>query len=305
MKAFDRLVVASLPAVPRVVVRRIADRYIAGDRLADAVVAVRDMNRRGAAATVDVLGESIRIPDEAEATATEYEHALDAIAAELLDANVSVKLSALGIEIDRDLADRTLARVLSSAERHGIFVRIDMEHSGLTDQTLALYRGLRDEGHDAVGIVLQAYMRRAADDVAALADLTPNVRLVKGIYLEPADVAYQEMSEINASFLRLLEQLFDGGSYVGIATHDRALLSGALDLIARRGLERDRYEFQMLLGVAGDAARRLIADGHRLRVYVPYGRAWYAYCVRRLKENPSIAGYVARDVARTIVPGLR
>jgi len=305
MKAFDRLVVASLPAVPRVVVRRIADRYIAGDGLADAVVAVRDLNRRGAAATVDVLGESIRIPDEAEATATEYEHALDAIAAELLDASVSVKLSALGIEIDRNLADRTLARVLSSAERHGIFVRIDMEHSGLTDQTLALYRGLRDEGRDDVGIVLQAYMRRAADDVAALADLTPNVRLVKGIYLEPADVAYQRMSEINASFMRLLEQLVDGGSYVAIATHDRALLAGALDLIRERGLGRDRYEFQMLLGVAGDVARRLIADGHRLRVYVPYGRAWYAYCVRRLKENPSIAGYVARDVVRTIVPGLR
>jgi proline dehydrogenase len=305
MKAFDRLVVASLPAVPRVVVRRIADRYIAGDALADAVTTVRDLNRRGAAATVDVLGEFIRIPDEAEATATEYEHALDAIAAEQLDANVSVKLSALGIEIDRDLAGRTLARVLKSAERHGIFVRIDMEHSGLTDETLTLYRNLRDEGHDDVGIVLQAYMRRASDDVSRLADLTPNVRLVKGIYLEPAEVAYQAMPEINASYLRLLEQLIEGGSHVGIATHDRALVAAALDMIKRRRLARDRYEFQMLLGVAGDVARRLIAEGHRVRVYVPYGRAWYAYSVRRLKENPSIAGYVARDVVRTIVPGLR
>jgi proline dehydrogenase len=305
MKAFDRLVVASLPAVPRVVVRRIADRYIAGDALADAVTTVRDLNRRGAAATVDVLGEFIRIPDEAEATATEYEHALDAIAAEQLDANVSVKLSALGIEIDRDLAGRTLARVLKSAERHGIFVRIDMEHSGLTDETLTLYRNLRDEGHDDVGIVLQAYMRRASDDVSRLADLTPNVRLVKGIYLEPAEVAYQAMPEINASYLRLLEQLIEAGSHVGIATHDRALVAAALDMIKRRRLARDRYEFQMLLGVAGDVARRLIAEGHRVRVYVPYGRAWYAYSVRRLKENPSIAGYVARDVVRTIVPGLR
>jgi proline dehydrogenase len=305
VKAFDRLVVASLPAVPRVVVRRIADRYIAGDALSDAVAAVRDLNRRGAAATVDVLGEFIRIPDEAEATATEYERVLDAIAAEQLDANVSVKLSALGIEIDRDLVDRTLARVLASAERHGVFVRIDMEHSGLTDETLALYRGLRDEGHDDVGIVLQSYMRRASADVAALADLTPNVRLVKGIYLEPADIAYQGMSEINASYMRLLDQLLDGGSYVGIATHDRALLAGALELIRQRGLAPDRYEFQILLGVAGDVARRLIADGHRVRVYVPYGRAWYAYCVRRLKENPGIAGYVARDVVRAIVPGLR
>ena len=305
MKAFDRIVAASLPVVPRIVVRRIADRYIAGEGLNDAVATVRDLNRRGAAATVDVLGEFIRIPDEAEATATEYEHALDAIAAEQLDAGVSVKLSALGIEIDRDLVDRTLARVLTSAERHGVFVRIDMESSGLTDQTLALYRGLRAAGHDDVGVVIQAYMRRAADDIAALADLTPNVRLVKGIYLEAEDIAYQHMPEINANYLRLLEQLVEQGSYVGIATHDRALVAGALDLIRRRGLARDRYEFQMLLGVAGETGRKLIADGHRLRVYVPYGHAWYAYSVRRLKENPSIAGYVARDVVRTLVPGLR
>ncbi|HEY3764805.1 MAG TPA: proline dehydrogenase family protein [Gaiellales bacterium] len=305
MKAFDRLVVASLPAVPRIVVRRIADRYIAGEGLNDAVKTVQDLNRRGAMATVDVLGEFIRVPDEAEATATEYEHALDAIAALNLDANVSVKLSALGIEIDRELADRTLGRVLQSAERHGVFVRIDMEDSGLTDQTLALYRDLRAAGHDGVGVVVQSYMRRSADDLAALADLTPNVRLVKGIYIEPEEIAYQQMPEVNANYLRLLEQLFDQGSYVGIATHDRALVDGALGLIERRGLARDRYEFQMLLGVAGEVGRRLIADGHLLRVYVPYGQAWYAYSVRRLKENPSIAGYVARDVMRTLVPGLR
>jgi proline dehydrogenase len=305
VKAFDRVIVAALPAVPRVVVRRIADRYIAGESLDDAIATVRDLNRDGALATVDVLGEFIRIPDEAEATATEYEHALDAIAAEQLGANVSVKLSALGLEIGHDLVERTLARVLASAERHGIFVRIDMEHSGLTDETLDVYRGLRAAGHDDVGIVIQAYMRRSAADLAALAELTPSVRLVKGIYLEPPDVAFQGMPEINASYLRLLEQLIDQGSYVGIATHDRSLVAGALELIERRGLGRDRYEFQMLLGVASDTGRRLIADGHRLRVYVPYGGAWYAYSVRRLKENPSIAGYVARDVVRTIVPGLR
>jgi proline dehydrogenase len=305
VKAFDRIIVASLPAVPRVVVRRIADRYIAGESLEDAVATVRDLNRDGALATIDVLGEFIRIPDEAEATATEYEHALDAIAAEQLGANVSVKLSALGLELDPALVERTLGRVLATAERHGIFVRIDMESSGLTDQTLAVYRGLRAVGHDDVGIVIQAYMRRSAADLAALADLQPSVRLVKGIYLEPPEVAFQSMPEINASYLRLLEQLIDQGSYVAIATHDRALVAGALDLIVQRGVGRDRYEFQMLLGVAGDVARRLIAGGHRLRVYVPYGRAWYAYSVRRLKENPSIAGYVARDVVRTIVPGLR
>jgi proline dehydrogenase len=305
VKAFDRLVAASLPAVPRLVVRKIADRYIAGETLEDAVATVRGLNALGAMATVDVLGEFISRPEEAEETATQYERALDAIAAGQLDANVSVKLSALGIEIDRALVDRTLARVLRSARRHRIFVRIDMEHSGLIDETLDVYRGLRGAGHDDVGIVIQSYMRRAEADVAALADLTPSVRLVKGIYLEPEDIAYQAMPEINASYLRLLEQLVDQGSYVAIATHDPALLDGALNLIDRRGLGRDRYEFQMLLGVAEEARRKLISDGHRLRVYVPYGRAWYAYSVRRLKENPSIAGYVARDVVRTIVPGMR
>jgi proline dehydrogenase len=305
VRAFDRLVAASLPAVPRVVVRKIADRYIAGETLEDAVATVRGLNALGAMATVDVLGEFISRPEEAEETATQYERALDAIAAGQLDANVSVKLSALGIEIDRALVDRTLARVLRSARRHRIFVRIDMEHSGLIDETLDVYRGLRGAGHDDVGIVIQSYMRRAEADVAALADLTPSVRLVKGIYLEPEDIAYRAMPEINASYLRLLEQLVEQGSYVAIATHDPALLDGALNLIDRRGLGRDRYEFQMLLGVAEEARRKLIADGHRLRVYVPYGRAWYAYSVRRLKENPSIAGYVARDVVRTIVPGMR
>jgi proline dehydrogenase len=299
------MIAASLPIVPRVVVRRIADRYIAGESLADAVATVRELNGRAAMATVDVLGEFIRNPDEAELTATEYERALDAIAAEQLDANVSVKLSALGIEIDRELCDRTLARVFRSAERHHIFVRIDMEHSGLTDQTLDVYRRLRETGHDRTGVVIQAYMRRSSADIAALADLTPSVRLVKGIYVEPEEVAFTHMPEINANFMLLLEQLIDQGSYVAVATHDRALVTGALELIERRGLAPDRYEFQMLLGVAEEVGRRLIADGHRLRVYVPYGRAWYAYSVRRLKENPSIAGYVARDVVRTLVPGLR
>jgi proline dehydrogenase len=305
VRAVDRLLAASLPIVPRVVVRRIADRYIAGESLDDAVTTVRELNGRGAMATVDVLGEFIRNPQEAETTATEYERALDAIAAEQLEANVSVKLSALGIEIDRALCDRTLARVFVSAERHRIFVRIDMEHSGLTDQTLEVYRRLREGGHDGTGVVIQAYMRRSASDIAGLADLAPNVRLVKGIYVESEEIAFTRMPEINANFMLLLEQLIDQGSYVAIATHDRALVTGALELIERRGLAPDRYEFQMLLGVAGEIGRRLIADGHRLRVYVPYGDAWYAYSVRRLKENPSIAGYVARDVVRTLVPGLR
>ncbi|HYX86916.1 MAG TPA: proline dehydrogenase family protein [Gaiellales bacterium] len=303
-RVFDRAVVVSLPLVPRPLVRRFADRYMAGETLEQAVETVRRLNRDGVMATVDVLGEFIRREDEAEATATAYEQVLDAIAAERLDANISVKLSALGIELDPTVADRTLRRLLVSAERHGIFVRIDMEHSGLTDQTLALYRTLRGEGRDGIGVVLQAYLRRTMDDVAAIADLVPNVRVVKGIYVEPEEIAYQDPAAVNGNFMRIVERLLDGGSYVAVATHDRALVEEMLGLVDRRSLPGDAYEFQMLLGVTESLRRRLVDAGHRMRVYVPFGRAWYGYSVRRLKENPSIAGYVARDVLRSLVPGV-
>ncbi|HET7172055.1 MAG TPA: proline dehydrogenase family protein [Gaiellales bacterium] len=305
IRAFDRAVAATLPLVPRPVVRRFADRYMAGETLEQAVATVRRLTDRGVMATIDVLGEFIRAPEEAAATATAYEQVLDAIAAERLDATISIKLSGLGIELDPTLADEMLARVLAAAGRHGIFVRIDMEHSGLTDRTLQVYRRLREEGRDGVGIVLQSYMRRTMDDVEALADLAPNVRVVKGIYIEPEEIAYRDPAAINGNFVRAVDRLFAAGSYVAIATHDRALIAETLALIERRVVGHEGYEFQMLLGVAEDVRHRLVAAGHRVRVYVPFGRAWYAYSVRRLKENPSIAGYVARDVMRSFVPGLR
>jgi proline dehydrogenase len=305
IRAFDRAVAATLPLVPRPVVRRFADRYMAGETLEDAVATVRRLNDRGVMATIDVLGEFIRAPEEAESTATAYERVLDAIAAERLDAGVSVKLSALGMEIDPAIADRTLARVLACAERHDIFVRIDMEHSGLTDRTLRVYRELREAGHDGIGVVLQAYLRRTMDDVQALADLTPSVRVVKGIYVEPEEIAYKDPAAINGNFVRTVDRLMAGGSHVAIATHDRMLIDEVLALLERRIVPRERYEFQMLLGVAEDIRHRLVAAGHRMRVYVPFGDAWYAYSVRRLRENPSIAGYVARDVMRSFMPGIR
>ena len=305
MHTFDRAVAASLPLVPRTLVRRFADRYMAGETLEDAVATVRRLNSQDTMATVDVLGEFIRVPEEAVATTTAYERVLDAIAAESLDANISVKLSGLGMELDDALADRMVARVLAAAERHDIFVRIDMEHSGLTDRTLRLYRGLREAGHEQIGVVLQAYLRRTMDDVRALADLTPSVRVVKGIYIEPEEIAYRDPAAINGNYVRVVDRLLAAGSHVAVATHDRSLIDEVLALLERRAVPRERYEFQMLLGVAEDVRRRLASAGHRVRVYVPFGDAWYAYSVRRLKENPSIAGYVARDVMRSFVPGLR
>jgi proline dehydrogenase len=298
VRIVDRLIATSLPAVPRPLVRHFADRYMAGETLADAVSTVASLNRIGAAATVDVLGEFVHEPAQCQATADQYVQLLDAIAHDRLDATVSVKLSALGLEIDPALALGHLRRVVEVAAGHGNRVRIDMEHSGLTDQTLAIYRTLREQGCDNVGIVLQAYLRRTFDDARALADLTPSVRLVKGIYIEPPELAYTEGALVNRNFIALLRELVEMGCRVAVASHDEALVGEARRLADQRRLGPDRYEFQLLLGVKEPLRDELIAAGHRVRIYVPYGEAWYGYSLRRLKENPSIAGYVARDVVR-------
>jgi proline dehydrogenase len=298
VRIVDRLIANSLPVVPKPLVRHFADRYMAGETLEDALATVASLNRIGAVATVDVLGEFIHERSQAVRTADEYIALLDAIAGERLDSTVSVKLSALGLEFDPDLALELITRVVEVAAGHDNRVRIDMEHSGLTDGTLAIYRALRESGHENVGIVLQAYLRRTFDDVRALADLTPSVRLVKGIYIEPPEIAYTERALVNRNFLALLRELVDLGCRVAVATHDDALVGEARRLADQRNLTPDMYEFQLLLGVKEQLRDRLIAAGHRVRIYTPYGEAWYGYSLRRLKENPSIAGYVARDVLR-------
>src|SRR3954469_13036131 len=227
VRIVDRLIATSLPVVPRPLVRHFADRYIAGETLGDAVSTVAALNGIGAAATVDVLGEFVHDVAQCQATADEYVELLDAIAGEGLDANVSIKLSALGAEIDPQLALEHTRRVVLAAAGYGSRVRIDMEHSGLTDQTIGVYRTLRDEGHDNVGIVLQAYLRRTSGDVRALADLAPSVRLVKGIYIEPPDIAYTEPALVNRNFLALLRDLVDRGWAVAVASHDYELVGEA------------------------------------------------------------------------------
>jgi proline dehydrogenase len=298
VRIVDRLIASSLPAVPRPLVRRFADRYMAGETMQDAVDTVRALNAIGAAATVDVLGEFVHDIGQAERTATQYVEILSAISREGLDANVSVKLSALGLEIDPELARAHVEQVVAAAGEHGNFVRIDMEHSALTDATLDVYRWMREHGHDNVGIVLQAYLRRTFDDVRALAELTPSVRLVKGIYIEPPELAYTERTLVNRNFVALMNDLVERGCRLAVASHDEALVGEARRLADQRNLGADRFEFQLLLGVKEGLRDSLIAAGHRVRIYVPYGEAWYGYSVRRLKENPSIAGYVARDVLR-------
>jgi proline dehydrogenase len=299
----DRAIVSALPAVPKPIVRLISERYIAGERVEDACRVVKNLNAEGKMATIDVLGEEITTPEEARHIAYAYDDVFRTIDEQALDSNVSVKLTGMGLKLGKDVARENLERTVRGAAERGNFVRIDMEDSSCTDDTLALYRELREQGLDNVGIVLQAYLRRTLDDIAALADLTPNVRLCKGIYVEPLKIAYHDFDQIRAGFFRALSALLAGGSYVGIATHDEWLIDEATRLVKRYGRARDEYEFQMLLGVRESRADQLVEDGHRLRVYVPFGEQWYAYSLRRLQENPKIAGYIAADTFGRLLPG--
>ena len=303
MALLDRAIVSALPAVPKPIVRRISQRYIAGEEIEDACRVVKQLNEAGKMATIDVLGEEITTPEEARHIAYSYDDVFRVIDEQGLNSNVSVKLTGLGLKLGREVARQNLERTVRGAAERGNFVRIDMEDSSCTDDTLTLYRELREEGLDNVGIVLQAYLRRTLDDIASLADLTPNVRLCKGIYVEPLKIAYQDFDQVRANFVRALEVLLAGGSYVGIATHDEWLLQEGARLVAKYGRDVREYEFQMLLGVREKRADELVEDGHRLRIYVPYGEQWYAYSLRRLQENPKIAGYIAADTLGRLVPG--
>ncbi|HWG56005.1 MAG TPA: proline dehydrogenase family protein [Gaiellaceae bacterium] len=297
MSILDKTIVRLLPAVPKPVVRRLSERYIAGSSLDDARRVVAELNAAGKMATIDVLGEEIVNPSEARAIARAYLDVLDAIDEDGLDANVSVKLTGLGLKLDPELARENVRAI---AER-GRFVRIDMEDSSTTDATLRLYRELRAEGVENVGVVLQAMLKRTVADARDLAGA--NVRLCKGIYIEPPEIAFTDFDAVRANFVRALEVLLDGGCYVGIATHDEWLVDQSLRLVRELALEPHQYEFQMLLGVQTSLGDRLVAVGHRLRIYVPFGEKWYEYSLRRLQENPKVAGYVAADTLNRLVPG--
>ena len=298
MSLVDRALARTLPHVPRAVVRRVASRYIAGEELGDAVEVVRRLNAEGKLATLDLLGEEVASGDEAAQYADLNVDLLAAIERERLDANLSVKPTALGLELDGADFLAGVRRLLDAARERGNFVRIDMEDSSTTDATLDAYRTLRGEGYDNVGVVLQAVLHRTHDDAVALGPLAPSVRVCKGIYVEPEEIAFQRRDEVRASFILALEALFDARAYVAAATHDELLIRETVRLARERGLGQDGYELQMLLGVRPDLATTLVRDGHRVRVYVPFGRRWYEYSLRRLQENPHMATQVAIGLLR-------
>ena len=296
MNWFNKLVAQTLPAVPKPIVRKVSSRYIAGETLEEALDTVRELNTAGMSATLDILGEFVSTGDEARRAGDEYIEALRAMAAAGLDSNVSLKLTQMGLKVDHDLCLEVTRGIVEEATRLENFVRIDMEDSSCVDATLQIYRELKESYALNVGCVIQGYLKRTKKDVEDLAADGANVRICKGIYIEHESISYKNPQEINRSYVGALEKLLKTGCYTGIATHDEALVVAAYDLIDQLGIDRNRYEFQMLLGVREILRQKIVDRGHKLRVYVPYGGHWYAYSLRRLKENPEIAGHVMRGI---------
>lgn len=289
----QRAIVAAMPIVPRSLIWRFSQRYIAGTSLEDAYRVVRQLNGSSCSATIDVLGEDSTTTSQVDEAVALYLSAIDDIRAQSLDCGISVKLSELGLRFDPACARDALYRLLKPARVNELFVRIDMEDSSVTDVSLDIYRAAREQ-FDNVGIVIQSCLRRSAADIdALLRDGFTDVRLCKGIYIEPEKIAYTAAEDIRQSFRELLVALLESGrSRVGIATHDPLLVEHACQTLRALAVPQEQYEFQMLLGVAGSLRRRLVRDGHPLRVYVPFGERWYAYSMRRLRENPNIAGHI-------------
>jgi len=293
MSLFSRFIVATLPLVPKFVVGRVARRYVAGETLEDALRTVAELNGEGAMATLDILGEETRDRAKAQWAVEEYQRLLREIAARGLEANISIKLTLLGLRIDEGLCLENVRQVGAAAKAAGSFVRIDMEDRTTTDATLRIYRAAHQEFGN-FGAVLQATLRRTLRDIGELPAENPNVRLCKGIYVEPREISWKGYDTVREAFLTALEKLIARGTYVGIATHDEYLVQGSIGLIDRFHMPANRYEFQMLLGVDPELRRSLLSQGHRLRVYVPYGADWYPYSTRRLRENPEVARHVIR-----------
>jgi proline dehydrogenase len=296
MNVLNKLIVATIPAVPKPIIRYFASRYIAGEEISDAVQVVKKLNAEGCMATLDVLGEDITERHEAIASRDKILEVLQTIKEENLDSNVSVKPTQLGLKLDRNFCLENTRIIVQAAKDINSFIRLDMEDSSTTDDIIWLYREIRKDFPNS-GIVLQAYLRRTKDDTKKLIqEGLGNFRFCKGIYIEPEAIAFKQKEEINKKFLEVLNMMWDMKAYVGVATHDDVLINAAAKIISERKLQRNDYEFQMLLGVKPELRRKLVRDGHRLRVYVPFGKHWYRYSIRRFKENPEMAGYVFKAI---------
>lgn len=300
-----RKVILASSGSPRV--RRVADRhglrlgasrFVAGESLDACVAVLRRLNDQGLYANTTLLGEDVLEEAEARAVAEEYLGILARLHEESLRCNVALKLTHLGLDLDEELAYENLERVVARAGELGNFIRIDMEHSALVDPTLRLYRRLREAGHDNVGTVLQSYLYRTPEDLESLLPLAPNLRLVKGAYLEPETVAYPRKADVDAAYLRLVERSLTGGGHTAIATHDEGMIEHALAFAEREGIDRHRFELQMLYGVRPGLQLDYVGAGYKVLVATPYGPEWYPYLMRRLAERPANLGFFVRNLLR-------
>ena len=295
MSFFNNLIVSAVQLMPKSVVGFFSKRYIAGESIDDAIRVTRELNRQGIYATIDLLGEAVKNREEAVDSKNKALEVLDTIVKFNLKANLSIKPTQMGLAIDEDFAyDQVLALVRKAKEINS-FIRIDMEDSPYTDATFRLFKKLKQD-FDNVGVVVQAYMKRTFDDVVVLNKLGTNYRLCKGIYIEPPAIAYKDKEAIRKNYVKDLELMLKNGNYVGIATHDEYLINEAYRLIKELNITKDKFEFQMLLGVREDLRNKINDDGYKVRIYVPFGKDWYAYSTRRLKENPQVAGYIFRNI---------
>ncbi len=271
-----------------------AARFVAGETLDECIAVLRRLNEQGLAANTTLLGEGVLEPTQTEAVVTAYREVIDRIATEGLQANVALKLTHLGLDIDEELAFENLRRLLEQ----GSFIRIDMEQSQFVDATLRIFRRLREAGFDNVGTVLQAYLYRTPDDLESLLDLAPNLRLVKGAYLEPESIAYPHKADVDAVYARLMERMLTAIGHTAVATHDQALIEHAIRYAESHAIERDRFEFQMLYGVRPNLQLDLVRRGYKVLVATPYGPEWYPYLMRRLGERPANILFFVKNTLR-------
>ncbi len=275
-----------------------AQRFIAGETIEEAIAAARALETAGFRETLDLLGESVSTMSGADTATRAYLSVIDHIVAAGIGRNISLKLTQLGLTVDRATCVDNLRRILDSAGEHGFFVRIDMENSIHTQVTLDVFETMWQQGYRNVGVVLQSYMRRSAADAVRLNELGARVRLVKGAYKEPKNVAYQRKNEVDAAFVEIMQVLLERGSFPAIATHDPAMIEATRKFAKTRKVPPDRYEFQMLYGVRRDLQAQLRDAGYGVRIYVPFGREWFPYFMRRLGERPANVGFVIRGILR-------
>jgi proline dehydrogenase len=278
--------------------RTMARRFAAGDKVQDAIAATRELNKAGMSVTLDYLGESVHNREEARGAADIYLQMIDLITAEKLDANVSLKLTQMGQDIDTAFMRENIGRVLDRARAADMFVRFDMEGSDYTQKTLDFFRSLWSEGYRNIGVVIQSYLRRSHGDIEQLNVDKVRVRLCKGAYKEPASVAFEAKSEVDNNYVRLMQMLLEHGNYPGIATHDPAMIRATREFAKQKNIPTSAYEFQMLYGVRRDLQQQLVRDGYRMRVYVPFGEAWYPYLMRRMAERPANLMFIMNAVMR-------